>query len=184
MERTIYHVTGSPDGNSKAGGKAVSIVHLKLGKITRRSDGRYQAGYRDIDRKAKFITCNSEEEVLERFQALQLTQEKEPKPEKKPGRSKAATEKKAVMTNSSPKPLPRMTISPLADYMLNWLEKYNKGKIRPSSYERYQFLPPAPLQGRAGPYGRQGDPAGRRTDVYHPTGRHERVPLSKSRSCC
>ena len=28
---------------------------------------------------------------------------------------------------------------PLADYMLNWLEKFKKGKIRPSSYERYQF---------------------------------------------
>ena len=28
---------------------------------------------------------------------------------------------------------------PLANYMLSWLEKYKKGKIRPSSYERYQF---------------------------------------------
>ena len=28
---------------------------------------------------------------------------------------------------------------PLADFMLNWLEKFKKGKIRPSSYERYQF---------------------------------------------
>ena len=27
----------------------------------------------------------------------------------------------------------------LADYMLNWLETFKKGKIRPSSYERYQF---------------------------------------------
>ena len=27
----------------------------------------------------------------------------------------------------------------LANYLLNWLEKYKKGKIRPSSYERYQF---------------------------------------------
>ena len=27
----------------------------------------------------------------------------------------------------------------LADYALNWLETYKKGKIRPSSYERYQF---------------------------------------------
>ena len=28
---------------------------------------------------------------------------------------------------------------PLADYTLNWLETFKKGKIRPSSYERYQF---------------------------------------------
>ena len=27
----------------------------------------------------------------------------------------------------------------LANYALNWLETYKKGKIRPSSYERYQF---------------------------------------------
>ena len=64
MEQTIYHITGSPDGKAKTGGKAVTIVHIKLGKITKRSDGRYQAGYRDVDGKRKFITCNSEEEVL------------------------------------------------------------------------------------------------------------------------
>jgi hypothetical protein len=80
VERTIYHVTGSPDGNKQTGGKSVTIVHLKLGKITKRSDGRYQAGYRDVDGKRKFITCNTEEEVLERFQALQLAQQKEPEP--------------------------------------------------------------------------------------------------------
>ena len=58
----------------QAGGKAVTIVHLKLGKITKRSDGRYQAGYRDVDGKRKFITCKTEEEVLARFQALQPAQ--------------------------------------------------------------------------------------------------------------
>ena len=48
--RTIYYVTGHSDGNRKvSGGKKVSIVHLKLGKITTRADGRYQAGYRDLD---------------------------------------------------------------------------------------------------------------------------------------
>jgi toxin secretion/phage lysis holin len=59
VERTIYHVAGSLDGKKHAGGKTVTIVHLKLGKITKRSDGRYQAGYRDVDGKRKFITCNS-----------------------------------------------------------------------------------------------------------------------------
>lgn len=72
MIRTIYHVTGSPDGSESKGGKAVTIVHLKLGKITKRSDGRYQAAYRDLDGNRKFITCNTEDEVLERFQALEL----------------------------------------------------------------------------------------------------------------
>jgi len=117
----------------------VTIVHLKLGKITKRSDGRYQAGYRDVDGKRKFITCNSEEEVLERFQVLQLTQEKEPEPEKKPGRSKAAAGKKAVMADPIPQAIPTDDNIPLAAYALSWLETFKRGKIRPSSYERYQF---------------------------------------------
>ena len=77
MVRTIYYaVTGSSDGRKvTAGGKKVSIIHLQLGKITRRSDGRFQAGYRDIDGTRKFITCRTEEEVLARFQALQPTSE-------------------------------------------------------------------------------------------------------------
>jgi integrase len=129
MVRTIYHVTGSPDGNTKAGGKAVTIVHLKLGKITKRSDGRYQAGYRDVDGNRKFITCNTEEEVLERFQALELAQGS------KPGKKKGGGGDKQI--------IPQVTMTdehmPLADYTLNWLEKFKKGKIRPSSYERYQF---------------------------------------------
>ncbi len=108
----------------------MTIVHLKLGKITKRSDGRYQAGYRDVDGKRKFITCNSEEEVLERFQALELAQES------KPGKKLGDEGKSAVK-------IPQVIITdnhiPLADYMLNWLEKFKKGKIRPSSYERYQF---------------------------------------------
>mgnify|MGYP001400291104 CR=1 FL=1 len=139
MERTIYHVTGSQEGNAKAGGNIVTIVHLKLGKITKRSDGRYQAGYRDMDGNRKFITCNSEEEVLERFQALQLAQEKEPEPEKKRGRPKADNKIQAVMKDKIPQATLTGEYMPLADYMLNWLEKFKKGKIRPSSYERYQF---------------------------------------------
>ncbi len=117
----------------------MTIVHLKLGKITERSDGRYQAGYRDVDGKRKFITCNTEEEVLERFQALQLSQEKVPEPEKKPRRPKADAGNKAVMANPVPQTAQVEDFIPLADYMLNWLEKFKKGKIRPSSYERYQF---------------------------------------------
>ncbi len=117
----------------------MTIVHLKLGKITKRSDGRYQAGYRDVDGKRKFITCNSEEEVLERFQALQLTQEKEPEPEKKPGRSKADAGTMAVAKTPASQVTTAEDYIPLADYMLNWLEKFKKGKIRPSSFERYQF---------------------------------------------
>lgn len=41
MIRTIYHVTGSPDGSESKGGKAVTIVHLRFGGITKRFDGRY-----------------------------------------------------------------------------------------------------------------------------------------------
>ena len=108
----------------------MTIVHLKLGKITKRSDGRYQAGYRDVDGKRKFITCNSEEEVLERFQALELAQES------KPGKKLGDEGKSAVK-------IPQVIITdnhiPLADYTLNWLETFKRGKIRPSSYERYQF---------------------------------------------
>ena len=117
----------------------MTIVHLKLGKITKRSDGRYQAGYRDMDGNRKFITCNSEEEVLERFQALQLAQEKEPEPEKKRGRPKADNKIQAVMKDKIPQATLTGEYMPLADYMLNWLEKFKKGKIRPSSYKRYQF---------------------------------------------
>ena len=117
----------------------MTIVHLKLGKITKRSDGRYQAGYRDVDGNRKFITCNSEEEVLERFQALQLAQEKELEPEKKRGRPKADDKIQAVVKDKIPQAVLTDEYIPLADYMLNWLEKFKKGKIRPSSYERYQF---------------------------------------------
>jgi len=110
----------------------VTIVHLKLGKITKRSDGRYQAGYRDVDGKRKFITCNSEEEVLERFQALELAQSSKPEKEHG-GNSKGQSADK----------IPQATLTDehmlLADYALSWLETYKKGKIRPSSYERYQF---------------------------------------------
>ena len=113
----------------------MTIVHLKLGKITKRSDGRYQAGYRDVDGKRKFITCNSEEEVLERFQALQLAQEKVPESEKKPGRQKTDVRAKTNVNNPIPKGAQADDYFPLADYMLNWLEKFKKGKIRPSSYE-------------------------------------------------
>ena len=117
----------------------MTIVHLKLGKITKRSDGRYQAGYRDVDGKRRFITCNSEEEVLERFQALQLAQEKEPEPDKKQGRPKTDAGTKAITSSPIAQSMPEGDSIPLADYMLNWLEKFKKGKIRPSSYERYQF---------------------------------------------
>jgi integrase len=139
VERTIYHVTGSPDGSKQAGGKAVTIVHLKLGKITKRSDGRYQAGYRDVDGNRKFITCNSEDEVLKRFQTLQLAQESEPEPEKKPERPKVDAGTKVTGKTPVPHAASVEDYIPLADYMLNWLEKFKKGKVRPSSYERYQF---------------------------------------------
>ncbi|MGJ4851302.1 tyrosine-type recombinase/integrase [Bacillota bacterium Meth-B3] len=115
----------------------MTIVHLKLGKITKRSDGRYQAGYRDVDGKRKFITCNSEQEVLKRFQALQPAQERSP--EKKHGRSKADAGTKATAKAPAAYTAPTEDCIPLADYMLNWLEKFKKGKIRPSTYERYQF---------------------------------------------
>ena len=117
----------------------MTIVHLKLGKITKRSDGRYQAAYRDVDGNRKFITCNTEEEVLERFQALQPAQESEPEPGKKRGRPKVSNEGQPVAKSTIPQAAPAEDYIPLADYMLNWLEKFKKGKLRPSSYERYQF---------------------------------------------
>ena len=138
MVRTIYNaVTGSSDGSKvTAGGKKVSIIHLQLRKITKRSDGRFQAGYRDVDGTRKFITCRTEEEVLARFQALQPTVE-----------VKAEADTKRVPVNADtqiPTPVMSSTATQdkamlLADYALNWLETFKKGKIRPSSYERYQF---------------------------------------------
>lgn len=135
MVRTIYHVTGSPDGSKNKGGKTVTIVHLKLGKITKRSDGRYQAGYKDLVGKRKFITCNTEAEVLERFQTIQFSAMSTKEPQAKKGQAmkkpaaKAAKESKALADEKLV----------LAVYMLNWLEKYKMGKIRPTSYARYQF---------------------------------------------
>ncbi len=135
MVRTIYHVTGSPDGSKSKGGKAVTIVHLKLGKITKRSDGRYQAGYKDLDGKRKFITCNTEAEVLERFQTIQLSAKSTNEPEAKKGQPK---KKQAAKGSQGNKGLADEKLV-LADYMLNWLEKYKLGKVRPTSYARYQF---------------------------------------------
>ena len=135
MVRTIYHVTGSPDGSKSTGGKAVTIVHLKLGKITKRSDGRYQAGYKDLDGKRKFITCNTEAELLERFQTIQASANSMKEPVTKKGQLK---KKPAVKGAKGSKALTEEKLV-LADYMLNWLEKYKLGKVRPTSYARYQF---------------------------------------------
>jgi integrase len=141
MIRTIYYaVTGSSDGRKvTAGGKKVSIIHLQLGKITKRSDGRFQAGYRDIDGTRKFITCRTEEEVLARFQALQPMVDVKAKTDEKREQLKVdgqiPTPSEGTVSSgdmSGEKML-------LADYMLYWLEVFKKGKIRPSSYERYQF---------------------------------------------
>ena len=140
MVRTIYHaVTGSSDGSKvTAGGKKVSIIHLQLGKITSRSDGRFQAGYRDMDGRRKFITCRTEEEVLARFQALQPAAAGNVESVKKCGQSKADNENQSRQTTLPHPVLPNESMM-LADYALSWLETYKKGKIRPSSYERYQF---------------------------------------------
>ena len=140
MVRTIYYaVTGSSDGRKvTAGGKKVSIIHLQLGKITRRSDGRFQAGYRDADGQRKFITCRTEEEVLARFQTLQPAITGNAEPVKKREWSKADNEIQSPLITLPHPVLPDESML-LADYALNWLETYKKGKIRPSSYERYQF---------------------------------------------
>jgi integrase len=138
MVRTIYYaVTGSSDGRKvTAGGKKVSIIHLQLGKITKRSDGRFQAGYRDLDGTRKFITCRTEEEVLARFQALQPPFEVKPETGVKREQLNEAPQISALVMLDAATPDKVML---LADYALNWLETYKKGKIRPSSYERYQF---------------------------------------------
>jgi len=116
----------------------VSIIHLQLGKITKRSDGRFQAGYRDVDGKRKFVTCRTEEEVLARFQALQPAAAGNVESVKKCGQSKADNENQSPQT-TLPHPVVLDESMRLADYALSWLETYKKGKIRPSSYERYQF---------------------------------------------
>lgn len=135
MVRTINHVTGSPDGSKSKGGKTVTIVHLKLGKITKRSDGRYQAGYKDLDGKRKFITCNTEAEVLKRFQTIHLSA----MTIKDNGVQRGKPKKEAA--SSSPKgtlAIPEENLL-LANCMLNWLEKYKLGKVHPTSYARYSF---------------------------------------------
>jgi integrase len=138
MVRTIYNaVTGSSDGRKMtAGGKTVSIIHLQLGKITKRSDGRFQAGYRDVDGTRKFITCRTEEEVLVRFQALQPTAETEAGTGSNCEQVSADTQISASVMSSAAT-LDKDLL--LADYALNWLATFKRGKIRPSSYERYQF---------------------------------------------
>jgi len=117
----------------------VSIVHLTLGKITKRSDGRFQAGYRDVDGKRKFITCRSEEEVLARFQALYPPEGLKTGSAKKRGRLEVGSEVQPLAESAAPSVGMSDESMLLADYALNWLEKFKKGKIRPSSYERYQF---------------------------------------------
>ena len=137
MVRTIYYnVTGPTDGKKKAGGKTVTIIHLKLGKITKRADGRFQAGYRDVDGTRKFITCRTEEEVLARFQALQPTLEVMAEADAKREQMNADTQIPTPVISSAAMPDKEML---LADYALNWLETFKRGKIRPSSFERYLF---------------------------------------------
>ena len=138
MIRTIYNaVTGSSDGRKvTAGGKKVSIIHLQLGKITKRSDGRFQAGYRDVYGTRKFITCRTEEEVLARFQALQPTVEVKAEVDAKRDPVNADTQNPTPVMSSAATPDKDMLV---ADYALKWLETFKWGKIRPNSYERYQF---------------------------------------------
>ena len=114
----------------------MTIVHLTLGKITKRSDGRFQAGYRDFDGTRRFITCRTEEEVLARFQALQPAFEVKVETGVKREQLNADAQISAPVMLGAAAPEKGML---LADYALNWLETYKKGKIRPSSYERYQF---------------------------------------------
>ena len=114
----------------------MTIVHLKLGKITKRADGRYQAGYRDIDGTRKFITCRTEEEVLARFQALQPTVEVKVETGVKREQLQADGQIPTPAVSSAGMPDESML---LANYALSWLETFKRGKIRPSSYERYQF---------------------------------------------
>ena len=120
----------------------MAIVHLKLGKITKRADGRFQAGYRDLDGTRKFITCRTEEEVRSRFQALQPTVacdvSCDAAPRKERGLPTAGGEAPVPETALPHSVLPDERML-LANYALNWLETYKKGKIKPSSYERYQF---------------------------------------------
>jgi integrase len=117
----------------------VSIIHLTLGKITKRSDGRFQAGYRDVDGKRKFITCRTEEEVLARFQALQPAAGCAVEPSNKRRQSEASSDTQPPSENASASVGVSDERMMLANYVLNWLDTYKKGKIRPSSYERYQF---------------------------------------------
>ena len=114
----------------------MTIVHLKLGKVTKRADGRYQAGYRDIDGTRKFITCRTEEEVLVLFQALQPTFEVKVETDSNYEQVNVEAQISAPVMLGAATPDKGML---LAGYALNWLETFKRGKIRPSSFERYMF---------------------------------------------
>ena len=114
----------------------MTIVLLKLGKVTKRADGRYQAGYRDIDGTRKFITCRTEEEVLVLFQALQPTFEVKVEADSNYEQVNVGAQISAPVMLGAATPDKGML---LAGYALNWLETFKRGKIRPSSFERYMF---------------------------------------------
>ena len=83
------------------------------------------------------LHVGTEEEVLVRFQALQAGSGYRggDRPELR-GRWALDTQISASVMSSAATPDKDML---LADYALNWLETFKRGKIRPSSYERYQF---------------------------------------------
>jgi hypothetical protein len=70
-----------------------------------------------MDGKRKFFTCNSEEEILKRFQAIQPTKEKMAETEKSNGRPKNGGENQPIEKNRIPETASPDESMRLANYM-------------------------------------------------------------------
>lgn len=78
--------------------------------------------------------------MLERFQAVELAYNAQIDTNSKQGQPRNEGKKKASHQQESPSVSKASEEGMLlANYMLNWLERYKQNKVRPSSYARYRF---------------------------------------------